>query len=190
MRVAFLLAVLALIIGVPSVHAAGTIYFRDGRQVQAEDWWEEPGTFYYVTRTLGQQGDLSSNVTRVQGEPNWARSFQTDARILFKDGGFADVVFLVVGPRDLVSLESDATTSWPRADVVRVIRIPAAERRCAATTIPHKELALTEEMVDRTTRFTSPTVNAKLRKCLELRRQAIGGSKPDASAMARACCAD
>jgi hypothetical protein len=193
MLTSLVLTALALAFGTYSAEAAGTIHFRDGRQVQADDWWEDGGTFYYVTRGMGQQADAVGNIARVQGEPNWARPFQTDARILFRDGGFADAKYLIVAPQEVLVVEGEATTIWLRRDVMRVVRIPATERGCGATTITKRELAQTEEMVDWTSslkggQFTR--LNNRLRSCLELRRQAMQGAKPDAATMARACCAE
>jgi hypothetical protein len=112
------LTALALTFGTYSAEAAGTIHFRDGRQVQADDWWDTGGVFYYVTRGMGQQADTSSNIARIQGEPKWARPYWTNARILFKDGSFADANFLVIAPQELRTIERNTaittiTTAWP-----------------------------------------------------------------------------
>jgi hypothetical protein len=187
------LTALMLTVGAFSAAAAGSIYFRDGRQVQADDWWEDAGTLYYVTGTMGQQADVSSNVVRVQGEPNWAGPYRTDSRILFKGGSFSDARFVGVGPQEILSIDGNTTTIWRRSDVIRIMPIPATERGCAATTITKKELDQTEEMVDWSAKLKGGqygAMNNRLRNCLELRRQAMQGSKPDASVMARACCAE
>src|SRR5215475_6143272 len=45
---------------------AGTIWFRDGRIIEAETWWEDEGTFYYE-QFGGEIGIPKEEVTRIEG---------------------------------------------------------------------------------------------------------------------------
>lgn len=178
--VGVLLGVMAGALMASRADGAGTIHLRDGRAIAAQDWWDDNGVLYYTTAGRVQQAEPMGSVLRIEGEPNWARAYRSDGRLIFRDGSFTDVSYVFV-TRDEVGFirEDGAVVRIPRRELVRIDDIPLHERACAASTITNRELARTEALVNAVAGMSGATPY-RLRRCLEIPSRTDAGPKADA----------